>query len=221
MAGKLADTVAEKMSLALSEKGKAALAVSGGSTPGDLYRLLSKKPLDWKRVSTWLVDERWVEPGDALSNESFVRRTLAQNAAHDVEFEGLWTNVPSFGEAAAAASDVFLRSQVRFDVVVLGIGIDGHTASWFPHSQGLGEALSDDRKICAIRAIKSEVTGECVERLTMSLGAIVDAGLICLVMAGEDKRVAYRAAIEDGPVEDMPVRAILNARSDTYVCWAP
>ena len=70
-------------------------------------------------------------------------------------------------------------------------------------------------------ARRSEATGDEVERITMSLSAIAKAPLVILTIAGGEKRAAFEAAMADGPVEDMPVRAILRARPDLLVCWAP
>ena len=113
------------------------------------------------------------------------------------------------------------RRAKPFDAVILGMGEDGHTASWFPRAFGLDRALGSDDRVCAVRAEKSAVTGDEVDRMTLTLSAIRDATVIVLAIAGESKRLAFANASEAGPVEAMPVRAIMRARPDLWACWAP
>jgi len=153
------------------------------------------------------------------SNEAFVRAAFANaNGAH---INGLYDGSASPKDAIDNIAERLASRTSRFDVVVLGMGNDGHTASWFPHAKGLGSALESDRSVCAVTAIKSDVTGDEVERVTLTLSAIRDARLVILMMAGDAKSAAYAKALEAGPVDEMPVRAILRARPDMWVCWAP
>jgi 6-phosphogluconolactonase len=106
----------------------------------------------------------------------------------------------------------------RFDVVVLGMGTDGHTASFFPRGDRLADALDLNRKG---RIIAIEAPGAGEPRLTFSLPALLDAGFIALHIEGKEKAQALVEALEPGPVEDMPVRAVLRAAAPIIVYWSP
>ncbi len=220
MAARLADVIEAQLARAIAEKGAASFAVSGGSTPAALYDALSERDLHWEKVRVLLVDERWVAPGEAGSNETFVRDTLINNKAAGATLHGLWRE----GMAPATAADA-LNSELSdlfsaCDAVVLGMGNDGHTASWFPHAEGLDAALSSDALVAAVRAAPSDVVGAHRDRVTMTLPAVARARFVCLLMAGAEKRKTFEAVRAPGPVEDHPVRAILKTRPDLWACWA-
>lgn len=222
MADRLADVIEAVLGRALAERGSAALAVSGGRTPAELYEALSHRKLDWRRVSAVLVDERWVPPGAEGSSETFVHGSLAQNEAAGLNLIGLWSDAPSPAVGLPAAAARLAQTAERFDAVVLGMGVDGHTASWFPHAAGLSEALREEGvRLAAVKARPSAVAGAHLERLTLTLDALKDARFICLLMNGLEKRATFDKALKEGPVEDMPVRAILRARPDLWASWAP
>lgn len=218
MAQRLADLVEGSLARGMASGGRGELAVSGGSTPRELYRELARRNIAWNKVSATLVDERWVAPDHPRSNEAFVGDAFSEA---EIDVAGLYVAGKSAAEAAAAVSARLQRRKKPFDAVILGMGDDGHTASWFPYAKGLEIALSSDERVCAVTAVKSAVTGEEVDRMTLTLSAMRDAALIVLMIAGESKRIAFGEASEAGPVEYMPVRAILRARPDLWVCWAP
>lgn len=222
MAARLADLMQSAIDRAVAAQGLASIALSGGSTPSLLYLALASRAIDWPNVAATLVDERFVPPSARGSNEAFLRATFLQGAAGRARFVGLWNDAASL-EAAASEATARVRNLVRpFDVVVLGMGLDGHTASWFPHAVGLEEALAPGAPLVVpVRAARSDVTGEHTDRLTLSLRAIADARLVILLLSGAEKRAAFEKLSGAGPVEDAPVRAILAARPDIWACWAP
>ncbi len=221
MAERLADVVTANLVGAIAQHGAAGLAVSGGSTPAGLYKIMSQRALAWPKVTATLVDERWVPPGVDGSNEKFVRGALGVNAAKAINIVGMWRDALTHSEAETQI-DTELKNQTRpFAAVILGMGNDGHTASWFPHAQGLETALQSDKRACAVTAKPSDVVGVHRERMTMTLAAIEDARFICLLLSGAKKRTVFEQACSDGPVEEMPVRAILDRRPDIWVCWSP
>ena len=213
----MAARIADLLEARLADGGE--LAVSGGSTPQALYKNLAARSLDWNKVCATLVDERWVDINHPRSNEAFALKAFA--AADEVSITGLFNGAASPHEAIEPVAARLEERGKPFDAVVLGMGGDGHTASWFPHARGLDEALTSKASVCAIEAKPSDVTGEEVDRMTLTLSAIKDARLIVLLLAGAAKRAAFEKACEPGPIEDMPVRAILRTRPDMWVCWAP
>ncbi|WP_203291571.1 6-phosphogluconolactonase [Maricaulis parjimensis] len=211
MAALLADRIRDDLSRALLERGTAVIAVSGGSTPAALYRRLSQADLDWSRVTIVLVDERWVDFDAPGSNAYFIHDTLLQGPAEKARFIGLKTSAETPLDAQDEVESRLDGIGVP-DVVVLGMGADGHTASWFPRAQGLDAALSrSGRRVAAVQAAQTDVTGPHTQRMTLTLGAIAGAGRIVLMMAGASKREALERAVEPGPIADQPVRALLRA----------
>lgn len=208
---------------AIARKGQASLAVSGGSTPRALYQSLSRTKLDWEKVTIVLADERWVEPGEAGSNESFVKSTLLTGRAEKARFIPLKAQGDSPKEGLKAVEERLADLPFPLDAAILGMGNDGHTLSWFPHAEGLDAALCEDgRRAVAITARKSAVTGDHLNRITLTLAALKGVSLCALLIRGEDKRAAFEAATQPGPVEDAPVRALLTHATitlETY--WSP
>lgn len=215
----LAASLAAQLRGAIAARGSATLVVSGGRTPEALFRRMSGLPLDWGAVTVTLADERWVPPDDPDSNEALVRRSLLVGPAAAARFVGLYTGADT-PEAGEEACDARIRALPRpFDAVLLGMGDDGHTASFFPGAPALAAALSpaDGRTVQAIRA-----PGIRQPRMTLTLPTLLDTQRLLLLITGDAKRRTLERAEEDGPVEAMPVRAILRQdRVPLEVFWAP
>lgn len=205
---------------ALSNRGRASLIVSGGSSPKPVYERLSQAELDWSNVTISLVDERWVDPGQVGSNEDFITDTLLKNRALDAKFFGLKTGHDTVEAGLAEAEARFQAILQPFDICVMGMGTDGHTASWFPYSGGLDEAMTRSSILCAIDATGCEVAGDHPSRISLTMKAVLDARTIILFIPGEAKRHVFDAAPEK-TLSEAPVQALLKAGSKLKIYASP
>ncbi|MBC6411545.1 MAG: 6-phosphogluconolactonase [Hyphomonadaceae bacterium] len=196
--------------------------VSGGSSPLPIYKHLSKTDLDWGRIKVALVDERWVEPDHDASNERRIRQTLLQNKAAPAQFIGMKTEDETPHESLAEREAAYANLPQPFDVILLGMGGDGHTASLFPEAYGLDIAFESDRNLAAIKATRSDVTGEHILRMTVGLRAIGNARTNILAISGQSKRRIWELAQgETVDRETMPVKAVLELDNITTYWWGP
>ena len=203
----------------VAARGTASLALSGGTTPVPLYEALSHLDLPWSQVQLTLTDERWVPVDDPASNEAMVRRTLLQGPAAAARFTGLKCNTET-PEAAEIQMDRALRTLAQpFDLVLLGMGDDAHTASLFPDGIGL-EAAMDMTGPLKARAVRPAMEGPA--RMSLSLPALLQSRQMILLLKGTSKWAVYRDALNDGPVLEAPVRGILHQNQvPVAVYWAP
>ncbi|RJT35084.1 6-phosphogluconolactonase [Mesorhizobium waimense] len=217
LAAALAGLVAGRLTRAIAERGTGLLAVSGGTTPAKFFAALSQIPIAWDKITVTLVDERFVPASSPRSNAGLVAANLLQNAAAAARFVPLYHEATSI-ETAAASDDAALQLLPwPLDVVVLGMGGDGHTASFFPDADDLATLLdpSSPRIVLPVHAASA---GE--PRLTLSLARIVAAGFIALHIEGQEKRSAFENAMRPGPPR--PIRAVLEAAPRAVeVFWAP
>lgn len=219
LAEALADRVAGTLSRAVAARGRASLAVSGGSTPKPFFETLSTRKLPWEKVTVTLVDERFVPPESDRSNHRLVATHLLKNEAAGARFVPLYHPGRTPEEAAVLASRETCGIDEPFDVAVLGLGTDGHTASFFPGGDNLAEAL-DAASTRGVVTMRAEGAGE--PRLTFTFSALRDARLLALHIEGEEKKRVLEAAGGAGPEEDMPVRAVLRrSLSPLEIFWAP
>lgn len=216
----LAERIAERLRSALTERGQAVLAVSGGNTPKKLFDRLSQEKLDWSRVQITLVDERWVPDTDERSNARLVKSLLLQHAAAAAQFVPLYTGAAS-PEAGLATADARIAAlPLPFDAVVLGMGDDGHTASFFPGGDHLAEALDLDGQ-ARVLPMHAADAGE--PRITLTLPVLLQTRALYLLVAGEKKRdLLADARLGLGAARDYPVRAVLTQqRVPVAVYWCP
>ncbi|TIT22885.1 MAG: 6-phosphogluconolactonase [Mesorhizobium sp.] len=213
----LAGHVAGRLSKAIAERGAALLAVSGGTTPAKFFAALSTVPIAWEKVTITLVDERFVPPSSPRSNAGLVAANLLRNASAAANFVPLYHDAASIEGAAVSDSEALQVLPWPLDVVVLGMGTDGHTASFFPDADNLARLLdpSSQRIVLPVHAASA---GE--PRLTLSLARIINAAFIALHIEGAEKRTAFEAALGAGARK--PIRAVLDAtQKPVEVFWAP
>jgi 6-phosphogluconolactonase len=218
LAERLADDIASSLGEAIAQRGLASLVVSGGNSPIKLFEALRTRPLDWSRVCVALADERWVDATDAGSNERLVRDALLRGPAAAARFTGLKNAAPSPDLGAISAWETFAPVPRPFDVTVLGMGDDGHTASLFPHSPNLRSAL-DPSAVAGCVGMWAPTAPHA--RLSLNLSALLGSRRVYILILGDAKWRTYATASGPGPVEDMPVRAVLRQdRTPVEVVWA-
>ena len=207
----LAQVVAQQLKTALKEKGRATLAVPGGTTPAPFFEHLRGIALDWQNVTVMLTDERFVPESSDRSNTRLLRETLLQDYANAAQFVPLFA--PADGpEAVLGTLQSGVKAVLPLDVCVLGMGADMHTASIFPEADLLAEALSNDApELLPMRAPNAPEP-----RMTLTAPVLKGATHVHLLIAGTAKREALAIAQQDGPVIDAPVRAILPSAHIHY-----
>jgi 6-phosphogluconolactonase len=216
LADGLADAVAGNLKAGVTSRGAASLAVSGGSTPARFFKALSERTdVPWDKVTVTLVDERWVDESSDRSNGRLVKANLLQGPASAAAFVPLYQGGAEPDAKAASAA----QRQVPqpFDAVILGMGNDGHTASFFPGGDSLAEALTAEGPVVAIRA-----PGAGEPRVTLTLKRVLATRALYLHIEGEEKVATLKQAEAEGPTEDMPVRAILRqTETPLTIYWCP
>lgn len=219
LAEALATGVGAVLAGGIATRGQARLAVSGGSTPKLFFETLSKTDLDWEKVRVTLVDERFVTPDSDRSNAGMVKRLLLQNHAKSARFIALCDGTEPGVDAAAETADHAIAMLGQLDAAVLGMGTDGHTASFFPGGDRLAEAL-DPKTPHHVISMQAEGAGE--PRLTMTLHYLLEARFLALHVEGADKRAVLENAMAEGSHEEMPVRALIDQAGDRlHTFWAP
>jgi 6-phosphogluconolactonase len=176
-----------KMTTALAERGACTIALSGGSTPKPLYEAISAQQLPWDKIHVFWGDERYVPPNDPNSNQLMARQAWLNRI--DIPEENIHPIPTDAVEPAVAASKYeehlqkFFQTSAgelpRFDVILLGMGNDGHTASLFPHTEAL-----QARSLIAVGNKQDE------PRITFTVPLINHARCVMFVVAGADKKSA-------------------------------
>ena len=204
------------------ERGRFFVALSGGSTPRALYQLLAAPPyhdqVDWSRTWVFWGDERCVPPDSDESNYRMARETLLFHVPVHANQVFRMRGELADADAAAALYEMDLRRAFalapgalpRFDLVLLGLGPDGHTASLFPHTAGLRVT---DRFVTANHVAKLNTN-----RLTLTAPVLNAAALVVFLVAGADKTVAL-AEVLDGARQPDEYPAQLIAPTNGQLIW--
>ena len=207
----LAAYVVSRLQHGITERGTAHLVVSGGSTPIHLFSILADADVEWGRVVVLLADERWVQVDHEDSNERLVRQTLLTGKAKSAQFLSL---LPSPDDEITNISGLstLLRSLPRFDVVLLGMGEDSHTASLFPCSTALREGLTTEQGALITRPRNAPH-----QRVSMSKRRLqaTEHGVIHIV--GERKKTVFELAKKSEDETRYPISAFLGPVG--FDCW--
>lgn len=190
----------------IDERDKGSMLLSGGSTPGPLYEKMSNLNFDWEKVWFAPTDERWVVPDHADSNENMIRNTLLVNNAKTAHYIGLKVEGDNPALCAPAVDENLKKMPMPFDVVLLGMGEDGHFASLFPYLDDTKRAMDLDESslCCPVRR-----DGDEHDRITISYKTILRARNIILLFFGKSKLGVFEKAANNIS-EHLPISYLLN-----------
>lgn len=210
-AGELADAVAGDVGFiiesALDARGKCLLALPGGKTPLPIYEKLAKAKIDWKNVTIIPTDDRIVAMTDPLSNAATIARIFLPKGARVIPVVS--EKAPDHKAAGRAADARLQELPWPPDLVWLGVGADGHTASIFA-GPDLDDALNAPKGRLAVGVLPDPLPAEApVARVTLTKSAILSARTVMLVLTGKEKRKLLETAIEDGASSTLPVGRVL------------
>ncbi|WP_425229732.1 6-phosphogluconolactonase [Sphingomonas sp.] len=227
-AAEFADAVAGDVQFviesALDARGAAVIALAGGSTPAPVYAKLAAAKLDWKRVTIIPTDERVVPIGDKLSNVTMIGKAFIPKGARVMPIVPQATPA-SLGDykAAGRSADALMQDlHWPLDLVLLGMGENGHTASIF-HGPDYDEALSGPRERRALGVMPAPLPPEApVARVSLSRQGIVTAKALTVVITGAKKRQVLEDAIKQGESSSYPIgRVLAGADLPVDIHWAP
>ncbi|MBW8470676.1 MAG: 6-phosphogluconolactonase [Thiobacillus sp.] len=215
----LVEHIASALRTAISARGQASLAVSGGKSPIPQFEALREQDLDWSKVTIVLLDERVVPRDHADSNTALVARHLLQGRAAAARFLLFFRELaPTFN---AEVLDALVRDAEEriatlpwpLDVAVLGMGEDAHTASLFPGAPGYARAIATDQRLAWVVPDTAPHA-----RISFTLSALLAARELVLSITGESKLAVYRRAAQKAD-EALPISLVINQTQTPLSVW--
>jgi len=221
MFGALAHEIVQHLTAGVARNDKASLVASGGTTPGAVFDILARSAAPWKNIEVTPTDDRWIETTSDRSNEKLIRARLLTANAAAANLVPLKTAQSHACDAERDVNAAVAAMHRPFDVVMLGMGTDGHIASLIPGAAGLARAM-DRSNPALVRAVDPPDLATLGERMTLTLRALLDARWIVLLIRGDAKRTTYESALAGSDVLELPVRAVLHqSNTPLSIYWSP
>lgn len=218
----LSACLVDDFNAAVAARGRAIFGASGGSTPKPVYQALTHSDVSWPLLSVLVVDERAVPIGHECSNQRMIADVLLPERS-EVNLIGLWSDAPTLDAMAAIAADRVRALDAPMDVVVLGMGEDGHFASCFPTATRFADAIAaeGDALVLPIAPMPADVH-PAIERLTLTWAYIRRARRIVLAITGARKRAVLLQAMRDEDPAQLPIAALFKAGMPAIdIYWSP
>ena len=219
---RLAQDIAQRLAAAIQVRGFAVLSVSGGKSPVALFEALRVTDIDWSRVRITLVDERCVPRNHPDSNALLVQSHLQQDLAAKAQLVFMVTRASEPLDTPAAqakAAGIALLAASPADVLVLGMGADGHTASLFPQAPNLADALDlRNTHACVAIELAHPPANAPYARITQTLAQIVSARYIVLPLTGADKLNTLQQAWPHA-TPALPISFVLQQTQTPVALW--
>ena len=215
----LSHVLGESIDKVLVQKAVCNMALAGGNTPKALYALLSKLPLPWEKIQVTLSDERWVDVNHNDSNEKMVRTELLINHAKKSRFIPLKNAKHSPSDAMSLCDSNLKHNMPKLDIVVLGMGDDGHFASVYPNIENL-QALLNLQQSRTCQAVCP--TGKS-PRMSLTLAYLLTAKTIYLLISGQRKKdIISNVSLGNSLSASYPVSTLINQQiCPVEVYWSP
>jgi 6-phosphogluconolactonase len=219
MAGAVAKEIGEAIRLALAARGHALIALPGGKSPTPVFEKLATKSLDWNRVTVLPTDDRLVSPEDPLSNVGMIAQHFLPCGAKVLPIAV--ANIKDYRAAGKAADRSLARLDWPPDLVWIGVGQDGHTASIF-RGPDFEEALDGTESCRAVGVMPDPLPPEApVARVTLSGAAILSARELVLAFSGIEKRAVVEKAIKEGRRSNLPIgRLLAETKRPIEIHWS-
>jgi len=218
----LAQDIAQRLDAAIQARGFAVLSVSGGQSPIPLFEALRGIDIEWSRVRVTLVDERCVPPSHGDSNALLVQTHLLQDRAAQAQLVFMVASTPASllsPAAQAQAAGIALSAAGTADVLMLGMGTDGHTASLFPQAPNLAEALDlRNTQVCVAIELEEPPTNAPYPRITQTLAQILSARHIVLPLTGTGKLQTLQRAWQQA-TPALPISFVLQQDQTPMALW--
>lgn len=209
LAENLGARVIQVLTDAISKRGSAYLVVSGGSTPKPLFEYLSKQDIDWSKVTITLADERCVETNNPLSNAKLVREHLLIGHAARANFVSLFDGGLVHTDDQIAAG-LKLLALPRYDMVILGMGDDGHTASIFP--QAINRDIALDLSSHRLALLTYPVTVDPM-RITQSAARLLNTRHLVIHFTGAEKAALFNKIMQSPDSSSWPISTFVEQTS--------
>ena len=207
----LTETITTQLKRGIASRGSASLVVSGGRSPKNLFRTLSSTERDWEKVTVLLADERWVPETHADSNSAMVKSHLLQGKAAAANWIGFGAGQEDTDAEVARITEI-LSAMDSFDVVILGMGADSHTASLFPCSIDLPEGLSTTAPV-----LMTQPTTAPHRRISLSKDRLLKTELGIIHLLGDSKLEVYEKATAHADDDMHPISHF--AHHDQFSLW--
>ena len=202
---KASQIIASHIAQTLEQRDRAQIVFSGGSTPSKTYKLLGQEHLEWDRVDLFLGDERWVDINNEASNAGMIHRTLlASKPGSACRFHPVSTTECSSPQESAENFSQLIKqicqgSPPLFDLILLGLGDDGHTASLFPGTESL--------KVTDCLATNTFAKGN--DRITLTAPVLSAARKVVFLVSGVSKQIALKRLIDPSePISRTPAKLV-------------
>jgi 6-phosphogluconolactonase len=199
--------VCEKLTEAIKHKNQASLVVSGGSTPKFLFQYLSNQDIPWDKVTITLADERCVAVNNSANNGKMIQGTLLQGFASRAKFLSLYDEPVSDSVAIKNAISKISAIDLPYDVVILGMGDDGHTASIFPQAINIKEALDINNE--AICMLVDPVTTTPL-RITQTRKQLLTTNNLILHFFSDTKRIMFNKLLNENASTQFPISYFIH-----------